>query len=150
MNIKTGSYLPFNMIALGVLLMVSSPFVFQIRPAIAIVFLFTGVVLSTTHRRLKVDFKKNYYHEFVWVLAYKSGEKKSFEVIECIYITSTKLTQQFGLATGTPHRSKRYNAYIRFAKSNKAFIAESLSKHALMNRINKTGLLPDVVIEDYS
>lgn len=76
MNIKTGGHLPFNFVALGVLLIFSSVFVVEVQPILAVVFIFIGIILSTTHRRLKVDLKSSYYQEFVWILGYKYGQRK--------------------------------------------------------------------------
>lgn len=138
------------MVALGVLLLISSPFIFQVKPLVAIVCGIIGVFLSTTHHRLKVDLKKKYYQEYVWMLGYRSGHKIGFELMECIYITSSTVSQKFGFGVNRQFRSTYYKAYFKFSRYSKVFIAQSLSREELMIKIEKLNSILKIQVEDYA
>ncbi|MFT7034306.1 MAG: hypothetical protein ACJA2S_002819 [Cyclobacteriaceae bacterium] len=100
--------------------------------------LIIGLIMVTTHYRLKIDFKSCQFYEYLWFFGFKNGKHYSYERTEHIYIKEAKnkftYVSKYAddmTAIGQPRHGKEYvfKAYIKFEGQDELAYLGSSSRY---------------------
>ncbi len=151
-DIRTSLYFPLTFIFFGALSGVGGlALVVSGSPVIGVVLVVVGLTLVTTHYRLAINFDKKTYHDYVWILGLKHGEKAGFENIEYLFIKKSKVSQTMRVRVASSTIQKEvYDGYLKFSEQNKIHLLTKDNKSDLVARLNAISEALKVKIVDYS
>lgn len=150
-DFKTSGYFPGTVIFLGVLLLFSGMILIMTSPYVGLVILLVATIIFTTHYRLKVDFENKAYHDYLWILGIKVGEKGKFDKVEYLFIKKSKVSQTMRLkAASTTIRKDIYDGYLRFSETSKIHLLTSDDKSELIDRLKSIAEKLNTKLIDYS
>jgi hypothetical protein len=149
---KTSLYFPLTFIFFGALLGVGGiALVVSGSPVIGVVLLLVGLVLLTTHYRLAINFDKKTYHDYVWILGLKHGEKVKFENIEYLFIKKSRVSQTMSVRVASSTIQKEvYDGYLKFSEKDKIHLLTKDNKNDLIAKLKEISSALKVKIVDYS
>ena len=105
---------------------------------LASLFLIFGMIFLTTNNRLHIDFKKNSFREYVWLLGLKLGKTKPLPTPVNIVINPTNKIIKFGpIDYGRMKSSQtRAVAYLKFKNHKSIYLGDASNSKILMKRLN--------------
>lgn len=113
--------------------------------------LLAGVIALTTHYRLAIDFTRQTYHDYVWILGIRSGDKGTFESIQYIFINKSKVSRTMASrAQQTTFVSDSYDAYLKFSERDKLHLASDDSKEHLVESMRVIAQQLNCELLDYT
>src|SRR5215204_3440236 len=92
-DFKTSGYFSGTIIFVGILLTLTGLFVMLSYLIVGAIIIIVSVIIFTTHYRLRIDFDNKTFHDYVWLLGTKHGEKGVFDKLEYLFIKKSKVTQ---------------------------------------------------------
>lgn len=117
----------------------------------AIILSVTSLIIFTTHYRLKVDFEKKNFRDYVWILGLKTGKDERFDQIEYVFITKSRVTQKMQLrGASTTTKKDVYDGYIRFSEHEKVHLITMDEKPKLLQKMTTIGQRLGVGVVDHS
>jgi hypothetical protein len=130
--------------------MVAVPVIFM-NVIAGLIMLLVSVIIFTTHYRFVVDLEHKVFHDQVWILGFRSGEKKKFEHIEYLFIKTNKVSQTMSLkAASTTITKEVYDGYIRFSEGEKVHLISKDNKKDLIAKLRPISQGLNVKVIDYS
>lgn len=150
-DFKTSGYFPWTIIFLGlVLAFVGFLFVVE-NPIVGVILLLISLIIFTTHYRLKIDFDNKVFHDYLWILGLKNGDKRKFENIEYLFIKKSKVSQTMYLRVASSTIQKEvYDGYLKFSEKDKIHLVTKDSKKDLIKKLRIMSASLRVKIIDYS
>lgn len=149
LEFHTSSYFPGSLRALGVLLLLNLfiPAHLVVKIPVALF----GLILITSHYRLRFDWVKKAYFDFVWVLGFRFGTWNTFDEIDYLFIKRNQMRQNMNsmLSTSTLHVVV-YDGYLRISENNKVHLLTSRDKEVVMKKLKTLASLLKVDIVDYT
>ncbi|MBL7851958.1 MAG: hypothetical protein JNN04_13740 [Cyclobacteriaceae bacterium] len=149
LDFHTSPYFPGSLRALGVslLLVLFVPGHLLVK----IPFFLAGIILITSHYRLRFDMVRKAYFDYVWVLGLRFGEWGKFDRIEYLFIKRNRMRQNMNsmMSTTTFHVAV-YDGYLRISENNKIHLLTSSNKEVVMKKLKALANLLQVDILDYS
>jgi len=150
-DFRTSRYFPGQVIFLGLLLLIIGVPVFSVSLLGGFVLWFISLVIFTTHYRLRVDMDSKTYHDYLWILGMKRGEKGKFNTIEYLFIKKSMVTETMRLRVATTTIEKEiFDGYLKFSDQDKIHLLTMDSKENLINRMKSMAASLHVRILDYS
>lgn len=149
LDFHTSPYFPGSLRALGISLFLTLVVPGHILAKIP--FLIVGVALITSHYRLRFDWAKNAYYDYVWVLGLRFGRWEPFDHIEYLFIKKNQMRQNLNsmLSTSTIHVAV-YDGYLRISENNKIHLLTSRNKEVVVKKLKALSALLQVDILDYT
>ena len=150
-DFKTSSYFSGSITILGYLLVgVGLPLLFVSLTG-GLLSLFIGFVIFSTHYRLQVDPTAKAYHDYLWILGFKHGERGTFEHIEYLFIKKSTLTQTMQLRVASSTIQKEvFDAYLKFSEREKIHVLTMDSKERLLATLAPVASQLKTRVIDYS
>lgn len=151
-DFKTCGYFSGLMIFLGIFLLFTSFLVATMNMMItAVILIPPAVLILTTHYRLRIDFERKTYHDYVWILGFKSGERGTFQSIEYLFLKVSKVSQAMQLRAASSSVTKDViDAYLRVLPEKKIHLFTKDSRHDALVRIKEIAGILRVPIVDYT
>lgn len=151
-DFKTSDYFPWHIKLIGGGLAIAGLVALLSALFIGgIIVLSISVLVLSTHYRCQVDLDKKEYHDYLWVLGMKNGEKKKFEAIEYLFIKKNNISQTMGLRAATTTIQKSvYDGYLKFSDIDKIHIVTKDSKENLIIKLRPISTNLKVDIVDFS
>lgn len=150
-DFKTSPYFSVAITLAGVLVGIAGLAIVGTNPILGAILFFLGLVVSTTHYRLNINFNKKVYFDYVWILGLKSGEKESFKNIEYLFVKKSKVSQTMNLrVVSSTIKKEVYDGYLKFSESNKLHLLTKDSKNDLINKLRVIATALNVKVVDYS
>lgn len=150
-DFKTSGYFSPTINFVGGLLGILGAAVTTTSPLAGIIMLLLGFIVVTTHYRLSINFDKKIYHDYVWILGFKSGDKCNFENIEYLFIKKNRVRQTMNLRVASSTiRKEVYDGYLKFSEDNKLHLLTKDSKNDLIKKLRSISTTLKVKIIDYS
>ncbi|MDH5599578.1 MAG: hypothetical protein OEY34_10665 [Cyclobacteriaceae bacterium] len=150
-DFKTSGYFPGGVIFTGIVLLPAGLYSLLFNSIAGTVFILISLVILTTHYRLQVDLKNKKYHDYLWILGFKSGEKGHFDSIESIYITKSRVTQKLNHRSLSNVVQKQvYNGYIKFSGNEPVHIITKDSKAKVEEKVRELAEGIKMGVKDYS
>lgn len=116
-----------------------------------IICLVTSAVIFTTHYRLRLDFKNQTYHDYLWLMGMKIGERGRFEAVDYIFVKPSKIRQTMNSRGSSSTISKVViDAYIRLSPENNIHLFTRDSKHDALAKARDIARLLNARIMDYT
>lgn len=150
-DFRTSRYFPWTITLLGVLLGLAGLSLMLNGPVIGGILMVICLLTLTTHYRIRIDFDKKIYHDYVWLLGLKIGDKGGFENIEYLFIKKSKVNQTMNLrVASTTIRKEVYDGYLKFSDDNKLHLVTNESKKDLLDKLRLISTALKIKIIDYS
>ncbi len=150
-DFKTSNYFSGVVIIVGVIFSVTGISILFANIIIGLVLLFASVIIFTTHYRLSLDFEKKVFHDYLWILGMKSGEKGNFEAVEYLFIKKSKVSQTMSVRVASATvRKEVYDGYLRFSEEEKIHLLTKDSKKGVEKKLRQISSMLKVRIIDYS
>ena len=93
-DFKTAVFFPRRIIFTGVLLVFAVLLAVLKSLVLGLIILLVCVVIFTTHYRLRIDYTKKVFFDYVWILGLKNGDHAKFEKIEYLFIKKSRVSQK--------------------------------------------------------
>jgi len=150
-DIRIGQYFSGMVLFFGGVLAFAGLMIIFNYPITGLVLILAGVVIFTTHNRLQVDLDKKTYHDYVWILGLKNGDKGTFDRIEYLFIKRSKVSQTMNslVSSATIHKYV-FDAYLKFSEKKKIYLMTKESKETLTRKLKPIAAALNVDIVDYS
>lgn len=150
-NFKTSGYFPWHVMAVAILVAFLA-FMFLSESILgSVTMLLVSTVILTTHYRLRIDFDKKEFHDYLWIAGFKSGYKGTFESPEYIFIKRSHVSQTMGLKAATSTiRKEVYDAYLKFSEDEKVHLLTKDNKKNLISKLRSIANTLQVKIIDHS
>jgi hypothetical protein len=151
-DFKTSTYFPWHVKLVGSALVIIAGSMLTMGMWIGgTLILLVSVIILTTHYRVRVDFDNKTYRDYLWILGMKSGDKKSFETIEYIFLKESRESQTMGLrAANTTIHTSVYDAYLKFSEAKKIHLITKNRKEDLIKIIRPIAHNQKTDIIDYT
>lgn len=150
-DFKTSGYFSGTIIFLGILLLIAGLLVMATHGPVGLIMPLISIIIFTTHYRLKVDFDNKVFHDYLWILGVKHGEKGRFEKVEYLFVKKSKVSQTMRLkAASTTIRKDVYDGYLKFSETNKIHLLTENDKSALIRKLKVMCEKLNSRIVDYS
>jgi hypothetical protein len=147
-TLKTSSYFPKTVRAIGALFCIFGLAMIWTLPVIGLLFLFITAVTFTTHYGFEISLAPNSFREFVWVLGWKDGKKTSFNSVEFLFIQSGKFS--FLTYTLKEKQLPAFEGYLKFEGRNEVHAITDVSRDKLVARLRPMADYLQIPILDYS
>lgn len=140
-----GRIFPFQFIILGVVIIFAG-LVLLVENWWAAGLIVLGLFILTAYNGTEIDLKEKIFREYNSFFYYKSGEKETFNSIDQIYITTSRVSQEIytKITTTSTIRSVVYNVYIVFNGDHKVHLVSKKNKDKALKSIEvllkETGL----------
>jgi hypothetical protein len=110
-----------------------------------------AILILTTHYRLRLDFNSKTYHDYLWILGMKHGEKGKFDKAEYLFLKATKISQSMNSRVSSSTISKHViDAYLRLTPENKIHLFTKDSKHDVIVRLRELSVELNLKVVDYT
>jgi|APTNR8051073442_1049403.scaffolds.fasta_scaffold00003_13 hypothetical protein len=150
-DFKTSGYFPGHIMLLGILLVIIGLPVLFIKPLIGLILWFISLVIFTTHYRLSIDQDSKVYHDYLWILGFRSGEKGRFNTLEYIFIKKSSISQTMRMRVASSTIQKEvFDGYLKFSDQHKIHLLTLDSKENLINRLKFMASSLKTRLIDYS
>ncbi|MBL7846862.1 MAG: hypothetical protein JNL40_05295 [Cyclobacteriaceae bacterium] len=149
-DFHTSPYFPGSLRALGVITLF-----LLVVPGIhwmaKVIILLIGLVLVTSHNRLRFDMAKKEYFDYVWMLGFRWGEGDHFDRIEYLFLKRNRMRQNMNsmMSSSTIHMNV-YDGYLRISEKNKIHLLTSRNKETVMKKLKALASILNVDILDYT
>ena len=150
-DFKTSGYFPWTVIFLGLLLAFVGLLLLTKTIIVGLITLVVSLLILTTHYRLTIDFDNKLYHDYLWILGIKHGDKGKFETIEYLFIKRSAVTQKMNLRVASSSiRKEVFDAYLKFSENDKIHLMTKDNKKYLIQKIKTMASKLQLDIVDYS
>ena len=150
-DFKTSPYFSATITLAGALVGMAGLAIVFTNPIIGAILVLLGLIVLTTHYRLTIDFDKKSFHDYVWILGFRNGDKDNFEIIEYLFIKKSKVSQTMHLRVASSTlRKEVYDGYLKFSENNKLHLLTKDSKSDLIKKLRAISTALGVKILDYS
>jgi hypothetical protein len=149
LDFHTAPYFPGSLRALGVSLLLT--IILPTHILAKIPFVLIGIILITSHYRLRFDMINKAYLDYIWVLGLRFGTWEKFDRIEYLFIKRNRMRQNMNsmMSTTTIHIAV-YDGYLRISENNKIHLLTSRDKEAVMKKLKALSSLLQVGVVDYT
>jgi hypothetical protein len=150
-DFKTSPYFSGIFIFLGIFLaLIGLPLLFTSIVG-AMILLLLSLIIFTTHYRLSIDFDTKTFHDYVWFLGFKNGEKGKFEQVEYVFVKKSAISQKMQLkAANSTIRKEVYDGYLKFSEEEKIHLLTKDNKQDVVKKLREISTMLNVKIIDYS
>ena len=136
-RISLGYYFPLLLNLAGVLACLAGTVLLFVKPQIGAPLLILGAIIITARYRLEINLTNRSYHDYLWIVGFKTGEKGAFNHIESLYLTESKYSQQVHSRASTMTRyGTEYNGYIKF-DTDKVHLLSDDSKRKVVKKLKQ-------------
>lgn len=151
-DIRTGSYFPQGIVFTGVLVILLGVVSLIASQLLAgVLFIIIGIVLVTTHYRLEVNFNEKTYHDYVWFLGLKKGDKGQFHMLDYLFIKKIRQRQNLNSRISSKTiTTEAYDGYLKFNGGETIHLFTKSSKTGILKSVNKIANALEVKVVDYS
>ena len=132
----TAAYFPLPFIGLAMLVLLTvaiglaeryGPITFLLIPA--------GLFLFAAHYRLTINLVDQTYHDYLWIVGLKRGDKEKFNRIDGLHLTQNAYRQTISSwASSMTRRGTEYNGFIRLDEEDVQVI-NATNKRKVMNKL---------------
>lgn len=150
-DFKTSPYFSGIFIFLGIFLaLIGIPLLFKSTIG-AIILLLISLIIFTTHYRLSIDFETKTFHDYVWFLGFKNGEKGKFDQVEYVFVKKNAVSQKMQLkAANSTLRKEVFDGYLKFSEEEKIHLLTKDNKQDVVKKLQEIAALLKIKIIDYS
>lgn len=150
-DFKTANYFSNYLIFSAVVLLIIGLVAITLNLIVAIILCFGSLIIFTTHYRLQLDLDNKVYHDYVWVLGMKHGEKGRFDRIEYLFVKKSKVSQtMYSRGASSTIKKELYDGYLKFSNGKKIHLSTKENKADLIANLKGMGTQLNVRVIDYS
>jgi hypothetical protein len=150
-DFKTAGYFSWYIHLAAVFFVILGFALLSINLIASLILFFICLIFFTTHYRLSIDLKNKTYHDYLWILGFRIGEKGSFDSIEYLFIKSSNVSQTMNLRVASSTiRKEVFDGYLKFSEQKKIHLLTMDSKESLLKKLNSISKLLKVAVLDYS
>lgn len=118
---------------------------------LAVLLWVVSLLVFTTHYRLQLDLSTKTYHDYLWVLGMKIGEKGSFDGVEYVFIKKAKVSQTVHARVASTTIEKEVcDAYLKFSNGTTLHLFTKDSREAVLQKLKKIAEQLKTEIIDYT
>ena len=148
-NFRTSGYFHWYYYIIAIIFLPTGLALLVSQWMIGVVLLVLSILILTTHYRMEVNFRNKTYHDHLWILWMKKGEKKSFEKIDFLFIKSGHVSQTMHYKSLSSTVEKTvYDGYIQFSVNDKVHMLTKDDEEVLYYRLEKIAAQLGVEVKD--
>ncbi len=150
-DFKTSAFFSGRIIFVGILLAVFALFVVLKSLLAGLIIFIISVVIFTTHYRLRIDFVKKAYFDYVWFMGLKNGDHGKFGRIDYLFIKKSRVSQKMNhIVISSTIQNEIYDGYLKFSDGEKIHLLTKESKTGLLEKLKVISGKLNTRIVDYS
>ena len=132
----TSAYFSRAVVFSGIALALVGMTIIFAKAILGLIILVIGMVIVTAHYRIKIDFVRRIFYDYLWILGLKTGERGKFETIEYLYIKKNKVSQTMNLrALSSTVRKEVYDGYLKFSEKQNIHLMTNDNKKILIKKL---------------
>lgn len=136
---------------LGILLVIIGLPVLFVNPIVGLILWSVSLIIFTTHYRVRIDHDNKVYHDYLWILGYRNGEKGRFNMIEYIFIKKSGISQTMRLRVASSTIQKEvFDGYLKFSDQHKIHLLTLDNKENLIKKLEYIASSLKTRLIDYS
>lgn len=126
--------------------------IFSPQPVIGAVILIGGIIIVSTHYRMKIDYSNKRYSEYIWLLGLKTGiEQKSFISPEYLFIKKTQVSQTLNSrVSSTTIQKEQYDGFLKFSEDDKVHLMTYDNKKTILKKLREIASQLNLKVVDYA
>jgi hypothetical protein len=102
---------------------------------VGLIFIVVGIFVITSQHRIKIDFGRKNYFEYMWIFGFKKGDREHFDKIEYIFVNKNKVKQTIAVRVASSSFERYdFNVYLKFSEDQKIHLLSDESKSTVFNR----------------
>jgi hypothetical protein len=118
---------------------------------VALLLELVSLLIMTTHYRVAINFAENTFHDYVWVLGMKVGEKGSFDAVEYVFVKRAKVSQTVhARVASTTIQKEVYDGYLKFSNGNTIHLLTKDSQKAVLHKLRMVAVKLHTTVVDYT
>ncbi|MCI0751385.1 MAG: hypothetical protein L0Y35_06070 [Flammeovirgaceae bacterium] len=150
-DFKTSLYFSSAFIFLAIGLLPIGLVMFSKSVVVAFIIFLVCAIIFTTHYRFKIDLDSKTFHDYLWIMGLKFGNKGAFENIEYLFIKKSKESQTMNLRIASSTIQKEvYDGYLKLSDTEKIHLFTQGNKDKLIEKLKSIAVQLNVRIMDYS
>jgi hypothetical protein len=150
-DVKIADYFPWTMVALGAFMLIIGFIVVFQTFIVGLCFLVIGFFMVTTHYRLNINSKKKTYREYLWVMGYKKGTRKTYQELDYIYIQKNVERQTMHLrAVTTTIEKEIFDSFLKLSDQRNIHLKSDEDRRRLLHNIRPIANKLELEIYDYT
>ena len=150
-DLRISGFFSGRIIFLGVLLLFIGLLVVLKSIIAGVIIFLVSAAIFTTHYRLRIDYTKKVFYDYVWILGFKNSNPVKFEKIEYLFIKKSRVSQKMNHIVGSATIQKEvYDGYLKFSDQEKIHLITQDNKKDLIEKLKAMSTKLKVRIVDYS
>lgn len=110
-----------------------------------------GLLIITTHYRVTINFGNKTFHDYVWLLGMKLGERGSFDAVEYVFLKREKVSETMhGRVASTTIKKEVYDGYLKFSNGNTLHLLTKDSQKAVLRTLRTVAEKLQTTVVDYT
>ncbi len=135
-DFKTSAFFSGRIIFVGILLAVFALFMVWKSLLAGLIIFIISVVIFTTHYRLRIDFAKKTYFDYVWFMGLKNGDHGKLDRIDYLFIKKSRVSQKMNhIVISSTIQNEIYDGYLKFSDGEKLHLLTKESKNDLLEKL---------------
>lgn len=149
-DFRTSGYFSGFIIFTGVGFVVLGLVTLGRNPIVGGILLFLSFLIFTTHYRLRIDLDKKTYHDYLWILGFRNGERGTFESVDYLFVRKSKISQKMQLraASSTMHKEV-FDGYLKLSGHHKIHLITNDDKESTVKFLKEKAALLNVPVMDH-
>ncbi len=150
-DFKTSGYFSWPILFLGVMMLFLAVYFALSNWVVSIVLCLPAFVILTTHYRLRIDLDNKTYHDYLWILGMRQGDKGRYGNIDYLFLKAKRVTQNMQLKAASSSVAKDVvDAYLKFDGENKIHLFTRDSRHDVVVRLKEIAAMLNTRVIDYT
>lgn len=118
---------------------------------VAVVLWVVSLLIFTTHYRVSLNFTTKTFHDYVWVLGLRVGEKGSFDAVDYVFLKRAKVSQTVhARVASTTIKKEVYDAYLKFSNGETIHLLTKDSRKAVLHKLQVIAEKFQTKVVDYT
>jgi hypothetical protein len=149
-DFKTSGYFSGFIIVTGVLFVVVAVATLRNNVIVSGVLAVLALLIFTTHYRLSIDVEKKTYHDYLWILGFRKGERGTFESLDCLFVRKSRVSQKMQLraVSSTVHK-EIFDGYLKLSGDRRIHLLTADDKDSVVKFLKSVAARLDVKVMDY-
>lgn len=118
---------------------------------VALLLWLASLLIFTTHYRVTINFSDKTFHDYLWIVGMKTGEKGTFDAMAYVFVKKSKVSQTMHARVASTRIEKEaYDGYLKFSNGATIHLATKDSREKLLPKLHRMAHLLELTLIDHT